>query len=152
MAGTDPRFDAAKVAAGFLFAQTMGTPVDETDQPTFYKATQVQLASGDTDGSGAVWDHRATRTIPIVAGVLAVCGVKILETAADQTAAGDQRPVRLELSFTPAEWAKVSDFATMTYYGNWFERGKMLPRQGALFDLQMQRVEVRAFDRKGTSS
>lgn len=146
MAGTDPNFNADEVEAGFLFAQRMGLPVAEADQPRFFTADQADIPTGD-----GLFDPYADLDVVKDTGTLAVCGVKVLSTTPDETAAGSQRPVLLELSFTPTEWAKVSGFARMTYYGLDYVRGKMLPKRGALFDLQMQRVEVRAFDRKGSS-
>lgn len=152
MAGTDPSFNADEVAGGFLFAQRMGLPVAEADQPRFFNADEADIDPADTTSGGDLWDPWADVDVAPNTGTLAVCGVKVLSTSPDETAAGGQRPAALELTFTPAEWAKVSTFTRMTYYGLDYTRHKMLAKRGALFELQMQRVEVRAFDRAGSTS
>lgn len=151
MAGTDPRFDAAKFQAGILFAQDMALPPDQALQPLFFVADPRTWVSANAEGRA--WDPRDPGDLEgddPTPGVRAVCGITITATIADETAIGKLVPIALRLSFMPAEWAKVSGFVTMTYGGLTYERGAMLPPKG-LFEVGKTVVDVRTPDAGSTS-
>lgn len=147
MAGTDPRFDAAKVQAGIVFAQRMALPPDEGDQPLFFVADEREWQNATSEGYA--WDPRDPGDLegdePPPAGVRAVCGIKVMATAPDETAIGRFVPVALRLTFMPDEWAKVSSFVRMRYGGLTYERGATQPPRG-LFELGKTVVDVRTPD------
>lgn len=56
MAGSDPRFDAAKFRDGIVFAMTMAKPGSVLEQTTFYRVTDAVYSRTDPGGKPYHWD------------------------------------------------------------------------------------------------
>lgn len=153
MAGSDSRFNSELFIEAILFAQEMGLPPVEADQPLFFEIDDRTYEFSDADEQP--WDFTDPGDVeppgePAPVGVRAICGLMTRETKAmpDQVAAGEFTPTRIKLSFVPAEWAKVSNFHTVRIGGVDYTRGKSYPPSG-LFGVEITNVEVRAPEAEG---
>lgn len=146
MAGTDPRFPSARFQEGILFAQNMALAPDEIDQPLFFFADTIAYEVADTAGHPWVFvdDPVANGDAQPYPPVLAICGIKVIEEAADESPVGERTPLRLKLSFMPSEWAKVAAYGGFKFVkvGQLaYSRGRTYPPRG-LFDVEKRIVEV----------
>lgn len=152
MAGTnpdDPGF-AAEFRADIREAMLMGTAVIPEDRPTFHFADGRTFMPADSSGEPFDWTLSPSGGKPAKPDVQVLCAIStkagVGARDAPRTPVGEFNNDTATLYLFEDEWAKVFDFTSVTIGRVIYDRVKRLVPL-ALYDVQVELVEVRARDR-----
>lgn len=150
MAEPDPSggFDPDQFHADIRAAMRMGQPNPVGERPTFHFADHRTFDNVDDGDQPFDWTVDPTGGLDAKTPVQVLCaveGVGTFGTQTIETAIGGFDQDRSRMYFFEDEWALVFDFTTVEIGGTTYRRVKRLPPL-ALFDVDIQVVEVKAFD------
>lgn len=123
MAGTVPGFNPDEVRAGLRLAMTVGLPVVEADQPTFF-FPRPGSTTGNADEDAVPFDPTRRRVLAPPTSVRVPCAVEYFDNQGKIENFGVLVPSKVELTLLDQEYAQVKGFEYVVIGGNryWYSR------------------------------